>query len=252
MKIPVYSATGTKKKEFELPASLFGVKPNEGLIHQVLLLQQSNRRSAIAHTSARSEIQGSTRKLYQQKVTGRARRGAIRSPLLRGGNKAFGPKKNANFMKRMPKNMRHQALCSCLSLKAREEGVFLGLEGYPETVKTKEFVALFKKLPVTLGRRILVVLGAKHRALTLSARNVPGVKTILASYLNPEDVLVSRNIIFLEGAIEEAEEIFGRKQRNEKSVDVEGDQTVTHLEKKATKKTSVKSKRKSSLSDSSQ
>ena len=218
MKIPVYSATGVKKREFELPPSLFGVKPNEGLMHQVLLLQQSNRRSPIAHTGSRSEIQGSTRKLYQQKGTGRARRGPIRSPLLRGGNKAFGPKKDANFMKRMPKTMRHQALCSCLSLKARVEGALLGLEGYPETVKTKEFVQLFKKLPVSLGRRILVVLGTKHRALTLSARNVPGVKTILASYLNPEDVLVSRNIIFLEGAIEKVEKVFGKVSSEQKSV----------------------------------
>lgn len=218
MKIPVYSATGEKEKEFELPASLFGVKPNTGLVHQVLLLQQSNRRNPIAHTGSRSEIQGSTRKLYAQKGTGRARRGSIRSPLLRGGNKAFGPKKNANFMKRMPKAMRHQALCSCLSLRAREEGVFLGLEGYPETVKTKEFLALFKKLPVSLGRRILVVLSEKHRALTLSARNVPGVKTILAAYLNPEDVLVSRNIIFLEGAIEKAAKVFGKVENDKRQV----------------------------------
>src|SRR3989338_6184434 len=140
MNADLYSASGEKKGTVALPAALFDAPVNAGLMHQAVVMQMSNRRGPIAHTKSRGEIRGSTRKLYAQKGTGRARRGAVRSPLLRGGNKAFGPKKNANFRKEMPRKMRHAALCSCLSLKAREEGVFLGLEGYPETVKTKEFV----------------------------------------------------------------------------------------------------------------
>jgi large subunit ribosomal protein L4 len=207
MKIDVYTATGTKKGSVELPAGLFEAPINKGLMHLALIRQQSNRRHSIAHVKHRGEIVGSTKKMFQQKGTGRARRGAIRSPLLRGGGKAFGPRNESNFFKDMPKKMRRAALFSCLSLRAKE-GAVLGLENYPDDVKTKAFMALLKKLPVEFGRRITVVLPAHHRGLELSARNVPRVKTILAQYLNPEDILGSQRVIFLVEAIKVAEDTF--------------------------------------------
>jgi len=214
MTIDVYSSTGEKKKSLELPAALFGAKVNEGLMHLFLTMQQGNRRRAIAHVKTRGEVQGSTRKLFQQKGTGRARRGPIRSPLLRGGGKAFGPRKERNFQKIMPKNMRRAALLSCLSSVAAKKRI-LALEGYGEDqTKTKTFVALLKKLPVTEGRRILIVLPKHMQGLERSARNVPGVKTLLAPYLNPEDVLSAHHIVFLTDALKVAEELFGKKSSN--------------------------------------
>lgn len=212
MTIDVYTATGTKNGTFELPAALFGAPVNRGLIHQALVAQQSNRRTNIAHVRTRGEVQGSTKKLYQQKGTGRARSGSVRSPLRRGGGKIFGPRNDRNFIKDMPKMMRRAALISCLSLRAREEGTLLAIEGYPSTIKTKDFTALLGKLPVQQGRRILFVLPEKHESLTLSCRNVPGVRTVLASYLNPEDVLVSHRIIFLGDSIAKAEQIFSARK----------------------------------------
>ncbi|MFH0851798.1 MAG: 50S ribosomal protein L4 [Candidatus Peregrinibacteria bacterium] len=200
MTIDIFTATGTKKGVAELPASLFEAPIRMGLLHQAVMLQQSNRRSSIAHTKARGEIRGSTRKLFPQKGTGRARRGAIRSNILKGGNKAFGPKSNANFVKNMPHEMRRAALLGSLSLQAKN-GAILGLESYPATVKTKEAFLLLKKLPVEIGRRILIVLPEKHPGLTLSTRNIPRVSTVLAQYLNPEDVLNARHIVFLVEAI---------------------------------------------------
>ncbi len=212
MKIDVFSMTGTKKGTWDLPEELFETVINEGLIHQFVTLQQSNRRIAIAHVKSRGEVQGSTHKLYAQKHTGRARRGSVRSPLLRGGGKAFGPRNTNNFTKDMPRAMRHAALRAALSLMAKRQAIF-GLEGYPEQIKTKDAVALLKKLPVELGRRIVFVMPSPNKALTLSTRNIPNVSTLLAAYLNPESVVSARSIVFLEGSLEKAQEVFGKKKR---------------------------------------
>lgn len=219
MNIDVFTSTGEKKGTVTLPAALFEAPAKMSLLHQALVRQQSNRRSAIAHSKNRSEIQGSTRKLFKQKGTGRARRGPIRSPLLRGGNKAFGPRSNANFIKQLPKTMRRAALFGCLSLQAKK-GTIIGLQDYPATIKTKQAFALLGKLPVEIGRPILVVAPEKQDGLMLSLRNVPRVKVILAAYLNPEDVLHARHIIFLVDAIKKAEEIF-LAERKPKPVAVE-------------------------------
>ncbi len=212
MNIDVFSSDGKKSGTKSLPESLFGAPVNRGLIHQAVMLQQSNRRNAIAHAKNRHEVAGSTRKLYGQKHTGNARRGSIRSPLLRGGGKAFGPRSNQNFQKEMPHGMRHAALASCLSLQA-ERKVIVGLEGYAGGIKTKAFSTLLGKLPVELGRKILIVMPEKQNDLSLSARNVPNVKTLLVNYLNPEDVLAAKMIVFVGDSVEKAVEIFTAKKK---------------------------------------
>lgn len=213
MTIDVFTATGTKKGTVELPAALFEAPIRVGLMHQAVLQQQGNRRAAIAHTKTRSEIRGSTRKIQPQKGTGRARRGSIRSPLLRGGNKAFGPRNVANFTRAMPHSMRRAALLASLSYQAKR-GVIVGLESYPDTAKTKQAFALLQKLPVAIGRPILVVLPERQNGLMLSVRNIPRVKTLLVNYLNPEDILHAQHVIFLTEALKKAEQIFtARKQR---------------------------------------
>jgi large subunit ribosomal protein L4 len=214
MTIDVFTATGTKKGTATLPSALFEAPINEGLMHQALMMQLSNQRVPIAHAKTRSEIRGSTRKLFAQKGTGRARRGSIRSPLLRGGNKAFGPRSNANFRKEMPQAMRRRALVSCLSLQAKN-GLIIGLESFAGT-KTKEAHTLIAKLPVELGRRILFVVDQESRGLTRCVRNLPRVSTVHAQYLNPRDVLSARHIVFVLGALKKAEEVFGGQGRKKK------------------------------------
>ena len=154
--------------------------------------------------------------MFAQKGTGRARRGSARSPILRGGGKAFGPRNNANFVKNMPKKMRRAALKSCLSMQA-SNGVIIGLEGYPNEVKTKGVIALLEKLPVSVGRTILFVLPERHEDLQLSIRNVPGAKTVNVAYLNPVDVLCADSIIFMVDSIKMTEEIFGVKEVKKKA-----------------------------------
>jgi large subunit ribosomal protein L4 len=142
----------------------------------------------------------------------------------------------------MPKAMRHAALRACLSLKAKEQAI-VGLESYPETVKTKDAASLLKKISLELGRRILIVVPATHRSLMLSIRNIPNVKTLVASYLNPEDVIAARHLVFMDGAIEKAQEVFGKRER----VRVAGKRSVAVAEvqaeetpKKAAKKPAAK------------
>jgi large subunit ribosomal protein L4 len=208
--IDIYSAGGDKKKSMELPAALFEIDINWGLMHQAVIMQQSNRRQAGAHVRTRGEVWGSTKKLFQQKHTGRARRGDVRSPSLRGGGKTFGPRNDKNYIKDMPQKMRHAALRSTLAVKA-EKGAIVGLESYPETIKTSAAAALMKKLPIEAGRRILFVLDGKHDSLQKSLRNIPSVKCVYAAYLNPEDVLKARSIVFMVDAFKTAEAVFGKK-----------------------------------------
>jgi large subunit ribosomal protein L4 len=122
MGIDVYSATGQKTGTRELP-SVFTGRINEGLMHQALMRQQANRRAPIAHAKNRGEVVGSTKKVYAQKHTGNARRGPIRSPLLRGGGKAFGPRSIRNFEKAMPHSMRKAAMMSCLAFLAKHSKI---------------------------------------------------------------------------------------------------------------------------------
>jgi len=219
MKIDVYTSTGKKKGTAELPALLFEAPIDDGLMHLLLLMQQGNRRTPIAHAQLRSDVRGSTRKLYKQKGTGRARRGSASANILRGGAKSFAPRNIRNFSKAMPKKMRRKALFSCLS-SAAKAGKIIGLENYGDDHKTKTFAALLEKLPVNIGRKIVFVLPEKNEALTRGSSNVPGVKTILAPYLNPEDILGADHLVFIEGALKKAEETFGEskgKQEKQKS-----------------------------------
>jgi large subunit ribosomal protein L4 len=241
MQIDIFSPAGTKTKAMELPASLFEAPINWGLMHQFVVMQQSNRRQSGAHVKTRGEVQGSTKKMFAQKHTGRARRGPIRSPLLKGGGKAFGPRNDKNYIKDMPKKMRHAALRSCLSLQA-SKGTIFGLESYPETVKTSAVAKLLGKMPVEMGRKILLVTNGAHNSLHLSTRNIENVKTVSASYLNPEDVLNARYLIFLADAIEAADKLFGAKQTTAKTTkkEVKEVKEVKVKKEKAPKKTTKK------------
>lgn len=245
MNYTVYSLTGEKKGTQALSEALFGAKLQKGLMHQAFVMQQSNRRQSPAHAKTRGEVVGSTKKVYQQKHTGRARRGPIRSPTVRGGGKAFGPRNERNFTKRMPKEMRHAAIRACLSFQAKREGI-MGLDAFPETIKTKQVHGFLSKIPVELGRRILFVLPGAHKALQYSARNIPGVMTVDAAYLNPEQILLARNVIFVGDAIARAEAIFAVKQGKKTA-----DAPVAEAAEKPAKKVAAKkpaAKKKSSSS----
>ncbi len=244
MTIDVFSATGQKGKQLTLPETLFGQEVNWGLMHQAVVRTHGSRRQSPAHVLTRSEVSGSTKKLFTQKHTGRARRGDIRSPTLRGGGKAFGPRNVKNFTKDMPKKMRHAALRSSLSYQAGK-GTILGLEAFGDAIKTKTLVALLGKMSIKELRNVLIVSKGVQKPLVLSARNVPGVTVMPASYLNPEAVLHARSIVFLTDAIDEAEKMFGKKHVTAKTGKMqkekaEGEAETTAKKPKAVKKPAAK------------
>lgn len=206
MKFDLYQADGTKKGDIEGSDALFAANINADLMHRAILLRLANARKAIAHVKTRAEVAYSTKKLFRQKGTGNARRGARSTNLLRGGGVTHGPRNNANYSKMMPKKERRAALFSALSAKAKEGRVF-GLAGFDsQAPKTKDFVSLQSKLPQ--GKRFLYVLAEKNEVFQKSVNNIPNAQTILAAYLNPFDVLHNDQICFVGDSISKVESTF--------------------------------------------
>ncbi|MDP2624591.1 MAG: 50S ribosomal protein L4 [Candidatus Peregrinibacteria bacterium] len=208
VKAQVYNQEGEKKGDVTLNKDIFEIEINEGLMHRALVLQLANARNPIAHTKTRGEVRGGGRKPHRQKGTGRARVGSIRVPHYRGGGVVFGPRNTRNFNVSMPKKQRRKALFSALSSKAKDNQILV-LEKYEGNVKSKDFAAMLKKLPI--DRDVLVVMAAKDETIQKSAQNLPNAKTILANYLNIRDLLKYQDVMFLKDALEKVEETFLEK-----------------------------------------
>ncbi len=206
MKVNLYAADGSKKGSKDVSDAIFGAKINADLMHRAIVMRLANRRNPIAHTKTRGEVAYSTKKLFRQKGTGNARRGARSTNILRGGGVTHGPRNTAHFEKSMPKKERRAALFASLSSQVKDEKVSVLQNLKLETPKTKTMVSLLGKLPE--GKKHLFVLGAKDENFEKSCNNIPGVSTILASYLNPYDVLLADQVIFLEDSLEVVEQTF--------------------------------------------
>jgi large subunit ribosomal protein L4 len=206
MKAVLFDATGVKKGEVELNDNIFEAKINQDLMHRAVVMRLANARKPIAHTMTRGEVSASTRKMFRQKGTGRARRGARSTSLLRGGGVTHGPRNTSSFSKGMPKKERRQALFSALSAKAQGGDVFI-LEKFEGTVpSTKSFVSLLSKLPN--GKKYLFVISEKSFVFECSVSNVPNVKVLLAPYANPYDVLDADKVCFLQDSLPSLEATF--------------------------------------------
>lgn len=199
MKAPLYNQKGEKTGDVTLAKTVFEIEGGEGLIHSYLVYQQKSARRPIAHVLSKGDVRGGGKKPFAQKHTGRARQGSTRNPHMKGGGRAFGPKKWQNFAIMMPKKMRRRALFQILSLKAKD-GKILALDKFElEKPKTKEFASLLNKLPIE--RNVLVVGNRQETVLKSSARNIRNAKTILTNYLNPADLLNHECILFTEIAL---------------------------------------------------
>ena len=206
MKIDLYTDTGAKKGEISLNEKIFGAKINKDLMHRALVMRLANDRTPVAHTLTRAEVARTTKKAFKQKGTGRARRGALSTSLIRGGGVAHGPRNDRNFSKSMPKKERRLALFSSLSVQARDHHIF-ALEYFsPDKPKTKKFVALLKKLPE--AKYYLFVIPSKSENFEKSVANIPHVHVVLAPYLHPTDVLKATQICFLKEAFPILEKTF--------------------------------------------
>jgi len=211
MKIELFAGNGSKKGNLDLPEAMFNAKVNRDLMHRAVVLRQANARTPIAHTLTRAEVAMTTKKAFKQKGTGRARRGALSSGLLRGGGVIHGPRNTRNFSVSMPKKERRLALFSSLTIKATANEIF-ALEGFNENEpKTKKFVTLLSQLPT--AKKYLFVLAERNPILEKSIANVPNVEAILASYINVYDVLKAEKICFLQESIPVLEKTFLSKKK---------------------------------------
>jgi large subunit ribosomal protein L4 len=186
MKVPVLNMKGEEVDAIELPAAIFEAPVNVGLMHQALVRQQANARLGTHKTQSRSEVSLSTRKIWRQKGTGRARHGSRKAPIFVGGGVAHGPRPR-DYTVRMPRKMRQAALRSALTVKAQEGDLVVIDRLALEQPKTREMVAVLDRL---IGdASALVVLEDKNENVERSTNNIPGAKTLRVNYLNIRDLL---------------------------------------------------------------
>jgi len=206
MQYLVYDSQGTQLEPIQLRDEVFGLVPNESVVHQALLRQLANARQGTHSTKTRGEVAGSTRKLYRQKGTGRARAGAIRAPHRRGGGITFGPKPRS-YRQAMPKKMRRLAIRSVLSAKAAEEELVLVDSLQLPEPTTKQMTETLRNLQV--NGSVLLVMDPADRNVVLSARNIPGVYTLPAAQLNVEKILSHKYLVMTVAAARKAEALWG-------------------------------------------
>jgi len=195
--IDVYNINGEKVSQLELAEIIFNVPVKQSVLHEVVTMQLACRRSGSASVKHRSDVKGSTRKLYKQKGTGRARRGDIKSPLLRGGGSIFGPDPRS-YSYKVPKKIRKQALKMALSSKIQTNNLLVLDKFELEKARTKGFTSVLDNLKV---KKALIITETVNENLELSSRNVPGIKVMRYEGLNVYDILKYEKLILLETSI---------------------------------------------------
>lgn len=197
-KVTVYNLERKSVGELDLPDEVFGTEVNEGLMYEVLKAQLASKRKGTSSSKGRSEVTGSTRKIYRQKGTGRARHGAIRAPIFVGGGKAHGPHVK-DWSYRPPRKMRVGALRSALSYKLKE-GQLTVLDDFAlSEIKTKRLAEVLRKLDVASGS--LIVDGTDNDNLRLSARNLQEHQYLPPEGVNLYDVLRHPHLVLTKNAV---------------------------------------------------
>ena len=207
MELSIYNIQGEDTgRKIALESSVFGIEPNDHAIYLTVKQYRANQRQGTHKVKERSEMSGSTRKLFRQKGTGGARRGDINSNILRGGARVFGPRPRSYSFK-LNKKLRQLARRSALTYKAQDNQIMVLDQLSFEAPKTKSFVSMAKALNVD-GQKTLYVVSQIEDTVALSARNIPGVSIVRAQDLNTYCVLDCRKIVFTEDALAQVNEMF--------------------------------------------
>ena len=205
--IAVLSRGGQKSGEVTLSASLFGIEPNEHVMHQAVDAYLANQHYGTASKKGRSDVRGGGKKPWRQKGTGRARIGSSRVPPWRGGGVTFAPKPR-NMGKKLPKKVRRLALRSALSSKAAADEIKIVEDLALPKVSTKEMATLLSAIGIA-GERTLLVIREGSKELFLSARNVPYLSVTLARELTTYHLLRAETVVMTQSALRTVEEVFG-------------------------------------------
>ena len=204
-KVDVINMEGAVVGSIELSDAIFGIQPNEDVLHRAILNQLANRRQGTHSTKTRSEVRGGGKKPYRQKGTGRARQGSTRAAQWVGGGIIFGPKPR-DYSYTLPKKMRRLALKSALSAKYNDGGIIvLDTLELPE-VKTKRMVTMLEKIGA--GRSALLVLADKNENVELSARNLSGLQLARVNTINVFDILKFDKFVMTRAAVDKVQEVY--------------------------------------------
>ncbi|WP_017729597.1 50S ribosomal protein L4 [Halalkalibacterium ligniniphilum] len=203
-KVALFNQAGSQVGDIELSDTVFGLEPNESVLHDAVVMQQASLRQGTHKTKGRSEVRGGGRKPWRQKGTGRARQGSIRSPQWVGGGVVFGPTPRS-YSYKLPKKVRRLAIKSALSSKVKAEEIVVVENLALEVPKTKEMANILSNLSV--DSKALVVTADYNDNVALSARNIPGVTFLTADGVNVLDVLKHDKLIITKEAVEKIEEV---------------------------------------------
>ena len=203
----VLDMNGKKVSTVELSDAVFGITPNEHVMHQAIVNFLANQRQGTQSTKTRSEVSGGGRKPWRQKGTGRARQGSTRSPQWTHGGVALGPKPR-DYSYRLNKKVRRLALCSALSSKAQAGEMVVVDKIEAAEYKTKAVAAMLKALGAE--KKALIVTAAADEKLVKSAANIPGVRTASAGSINTYTVLCGGKFIVSVDAAKKLEEVFAK------------------------------------------
>jgi large subunit ribosomal protein L4 len=207
MTVKVYNQEGQEVGTTELSAGLFGINPNEAVVHQYVVNYLARQRQGNAATKTRKDVRGGGRKPWRQKGTGRARVGTTRSPLWRGGGIVFGPlPRSYGYM--FPNNMKRLALQSVFSDKAQRDRIKVLDKIELSEIKTKSVLAMLTKLDLE-GKKCLVLDEGRNESMVLSCRNLKNVRYTRANTTNGYDVLNADWVIFSKAGLEKAQEVLG-------------------------------------------
>ena len=204
-KVDVYDIKGKKVSDIELSEAVFGIEPNEAIVHSVLVNYLANQRQGTQSTKTRSEVRGGGRKPWRQKGTGRARQGSIRAPQWIKGGIALGPKPRS-YKYRVNKKEKRLAIKSLLSSKVLEENLVVVDKFNFKEIKTKQMADAMKNLKVT--EKALVILEDKNEVVQKSARNLADVRTISVATINVFDLLKYKKLVLTQEAVKKLEEVY--------------------------------------------
>ena len=202
--VSVYNMEGKEVGSIELSDAVFGVEPNEHLLHLAVVNQQANKRQGTQKAKTRAEVSGGGRKPWRQKGTGHARQGSTRAPQWTGGGVVFAPTPR-DYSFKMNKKEKRIAMQSALSSRVGEDKIKVLDELKLDAIKTKDFQKVLDALKVD---KALVVLADNDENVILSARNIPGVKTALTNTINVYDILKYNTLILTKDAVAKIEEVY--------------------------------------------
>ena len=204
-KVEVYNVEGKKVSDIDLKEEIFGIEPNESLVHNVLVNYLANQRQGTQSTKTRSEVRGGGRKPWRQKGTGRARQGSIRAPQWIKGGIALGPKPRS-YKYRVNKKEKRLAIKSILSSKVLESNLVVGDKFDFKEIKTKQMANAMKNLKIE--DKALIMLATGDEKVQKSARNLAGVRTISVSTINVFDLLKYKKLVLTVDTVKKLEEVY--------------------------------------------